>query len=178
MMRIFAILLMLTAMTGLLSCNSQKNSGSAANQVKYDENAGSRILYGAINRNAFQKEGFKSWFQAGYSNYQVNREPLSGIDQELLQELELEIVLGTWCPDSRREVPRFFKIADALDIKQEQIHMLAVNRNFSAPDFEKGKNGVTHVPTFIFRHNGNELGRIVESPKQTLEQELKQILTL
>jgi thiol-disulfide isomerase/thioredoxin len=176
MMRIFAILLLFTAVIGFLSCNSQKKGGGAANQVKYDKNAGGRILYGAIDRQAFQKEGFRSWFQAGYSNYQVNSKALSGIAPELLQDMQVEIVLGTWCPDSRREVPHFFKIADALAIGQEQITMLAVDRNFNGPDFEKGQNGVTHVPTFIFQHNGEELGRIVESPQQTLEQDIKQIL--
>ncbi len=45
----------------------------------------------------------------------------------------------------------------------------------SGRNIEVGKN-VHHVPTFIFLKNGTEIGRIVESPIESLEEDMFNIL--
>jgi len=45
----------------------------------------------------------------------------------------------------------------------------------SGQNIEDGKD-IHHVPTFIFLKNGTEIGRIVESPIESLEEDMFNIL--
>jgi thiol-disulfide isomerase/thioredoxin len=96
-------------------------------------------------------------------------------------------VLGTWCGDSVREVPRFVKLLNAIDNKNIKLKMFAVGRkdNELASAWEK-QNGhevgvraeyeIKFVPTFIFYKKGVEIGRIIETPEISLEQDMAQII--
>ncbi|MHB8080442.1 MAG: thioredoxin domain-containing protein [Candidatus Krumholzibacteriia bacterium] len=95
--------------------------------------------------------------------------------------VEIVCVLGTWCGDSRREVPRFWKILDLAANPNLRLRMFAVGRKddaaalaaaaaAGAPRDIRAVWGVTLVPTFIFRAGDDaELGRIIETPTGTLE---------
>ncbi len=94
--------------------------------------------------------------------------------------VEITLIFGTWCSDSRREVPRFWKILDAAANPNLQLKMIAVGRKADAaaeqklveiglPKDLRAQYALTAVPTFIFSQGGAELGRIVESPAGTLE---------
>jgi hypothetical protein len=86
------------------------------------------------------------------------------------------IVLGTWCPDTHRELPRFFKIADQAGWPTSRMTLLAVDRTKQDGGGETVKWNVTRVPTFIFLRAGKEIGRVTERPITTLEQDIATIL--
>jgi hypothetical protein len=72
------------------------------------------------------------------------------------------------------------KILDASGIKENQITLVMVSNEAdmykqSPQHEEKGKN-IIRVPTFIISEGMTEIGRIVESPKQSLEKDLMLIL--
>jgi thiol-disulfide isomerase/thioredoxin len=94
--------------------------------------------------------------------------------------VEVVCVMGTWCGDSRREVPRFWKVIESAANPNLRLRMFAVGRKDDAAALAKSEAvgaprdiraawGVTLVPTFIFRADGEELGRIIETPTGTLE---------
>jgi thiol-disulfide isomerase/thioredoxin len=94
--------------------------------------------------------------------------------------VDVVCVLGTWCGDSRREVPRFWKLMESAANPNLRLRMFAVGRRDDAAALAKSEAvgaprdiraawGVTLVPTFIFRADGEELGRIIETPAGTLE---------
>ena len=85
--------------------------------------------------------------------------------------------MGTWCSDSRREVPRFLKIIDGLNIPQENISIYCVDRDLSTENNEIDNLNIKAVPTFIFYRDNIELGRIVEAPTESLEIDMVKILT-
>ena len=93
-----------------------------------------------------------------------------------LDDVKIKIVFGTWCSDSRREVPRFLKILDELKFDQNNLTMICVNRDKEADSTEVKDLDILFVPTFIIYRNNAELGRIIEEPKTTLEGDLKKIL--
>jgi hypothetical protein len=86
------------------------------------------------------------------------------------------VFLGTWCSDSRREVPRFLKIVDSAGISMDRITLHALDRKKTSPDGAEVRYGVERVPTFIFLKKEAEIGRIIESPKTTLEGDILTIL--
>lgn len=86
------------------------------------------------------------------------------------------VFLGTWCPDSRREVPHFLKLADEAGIASDMIKLYAVDRTKKSDDGLTTQYHIQLVPTFIFLKHGEEIGRITEAPRTTMEQETLTIL--
>jgi len=91
-------------------------------------------------------------------------------------DLTITIVIGTWCPDSRREVPRFMKIADLWGFPHDRIKFIGVDINKVAPLEDYFQLAIERVPTFIFYKKNIEKGRIIEVPETSLEQDTRNIL--
>ena len=89
--------------------------------------------------------------------------------------------LGTWCGDSKKEIPRFYKVLETTKFPENQLQVIAVNRTKDAykqsPNHEEKGLNIHRVPTFIFYKNGKEVNRIVEHPKETLERDMLNIVT-
>ena len=92
----------------------------------------------------------------------------------------IDVYMGTWCPDSLREVPRFLKIADVMKEKygkEVPVTMVALDRSKTQPaDLIAGK-AITKVATFIYYRGDEELGRIEEKPTVVFEDDLLAIVS-
>jgi hypothetical protein len=86
------------------------------------------------------------------------------------------VVFGAWCGDSRREVPRFLKLADAAGIPADSVNLYAVGRSKKSDDGLTERWKIERVPTFIVEKNGVEAGRIVETPKTSMAADFLEIL--
>ncbi|WP_028377628.1 TlpA family protein disulfide reductase [Leeuwenhoekiella sp. MAR_2009_132] len=132
------------------------------------------MLTGKTQRTQLQAGTFGSWFNPEYGDYTVD----SGLLEELkplLKDVEITVFMGTWCGDSKRETPRFYKILDAAG-KTKDIELITVDRSKTTPQgLEAGKD-IIRVPTLIFSKDGKELGRIVEYPIESLEADMLKIL--
>lgn len=112
----------------------------------------------------------QDWFQKNYSEYIVDTATIKSINKDLIHSVT--IVLGTWCSDSQLQVPRLFKILDALEYKRK-LKVIFVDKKKQANIKGYKKLGIEYVPTFIFYNKQQKpLGRIIESPKLTLEKDL------
>lgn len=140
---------------------------------------GETIMAGKINRIGLQQEPFGFWFNNGYEDYDVDKASLDKV-KEALKGVEILLFMGTWCSDSQREVPRFFKILDQLGYDLNKLQLVALSNHpdqyKQSPQHEEEGWNIEYVPTIIFLKNGKELGRIVESPEQSLEKDMKKIL--
>lgn len=114
-------------------------------------------------------------FRARYDTVAVN-ENLAVMIGGLSGDLETVVFLGTWCGDSRREVPHFMRIAEKSGIPTERIRYYGLDRTKKSPDGLTDAYRIERVPTFIFLMGGKEIGRIVELPRSTLEGDLFEIL--
>jgi thiol-disulfide isomerase/thioredoxin len=83
--------------------------------------------------------------------------------------IDVLVIFGTWCSDSHREVPRFLKIADSIGMTSERVRLYAVDRSKKDDDGLSARYHIERVPTFIFLKRGEEVGRITESPRTTME---------
>lgn len=91
---------------------------------------------------------------------------------------EVTVFLGTWCSDSRREVPRLWKaLAEAGFEVPFEVHYVGVDHGKKEPAGELAESDVHYLPTFIVRRDGREAGRIVETSPHGVERDLLDLLT-
>ena len=140
-----------------------------------DEKSGKPMLVGEINRDVFRDTSYSWWFDSEYDMYKPDKQVLDSIKQKL-ENIEITMVIGTWCSDSRREMPRFFKIIDSLNFSPDKIKLIAVDRDKKDLNGETDSLSIELVPTFIIYLTGKELGRITEAPVETLEVDFNRIV--
>jgi len=88
----------------------------------------------------------------------------------------IEVFYGSWCSDSQREVPRFIKVMEKANNPNFKVIYIGVDRKKHDPEGLAKKRGIERVPTFILFQQGKEIGRIVETPEISIEEDLAQIL--
>jgi thiol-disulfide isomerase/thioredoxin len=133
-------------------------------------------ILGDFSRARLLDPPHSAWYLEGYANYVPDKAVMDELKQIDITGYSITIVLGTWCPDSRREVPGFMKIADLWGFPEEKIRFLGVDINKIAPLADFSALGIGRVPTFIFYLNNSEIGRIIEVPVTSLEQDTRDIL--
>ena len=134
-------------------------------------------LLGYFTRDRMTNPPHSEWFVKSYDTYQPDTIFINQLNNVSRDKLTMKVVLGTWCPDSRREVPRFLKIIDLWGFPVERITFIGVDNEKIAPVGEYEKLDIQRVPTFIFYKNNIEAGRIIEVPLTSLEQDMVNILT-
>ncbi len=137
---------------------------------------GRTMLYGKITPEQLYFD-YPAW-KTVERNYQPQKAFVEKL-KTIKQKTTVKIFMATWCPDSKREVPHFFKIVKSAHLGPIlKIEMWAVDRKKQSPDNLARKYGIKYVPTFIFERNGKEIGRIVESPRtEFLEEDMYRILS-
>ncbi|MEO1269351.1 MAG: thioredoxin family protein [Myxococcota bacterium] len=113
-------------------------------------------------------------WQAAMAEIAVAEEPAPV--REKLIEVELVVVLGTWCPDSVREVTRFWGWAGGLVHDELRVSYIAVDRNKRAPELQSRGLTVQAVPTFVVYRDGREQGRVVERAVEGIGSDLLRLI--
>ena len=118
-----------------------------------------------------------SW-QDPVASYQPDPEALAKL-QGLSREVRIEVFFGTWCSDSMAHVSALFKILDMADTPLLQPRYIAVPEDKAKRQaYFEGRTDISKLPTFIIILDGREAGRIVETPKKSVEADLVKILGL
>lgn len=153
---------------GLHSCSSE-------NYVVEMEPSGTKILKGYIERTQLESDSLFSWYTTNYESYTLDFVTIHEIEPNS-KNIHFVLVVGTWCSDSKREVPQLFKIFDAAKISSDKVLMFGVDRTKKSQDGTTEKYNILRVPTLILFKGEQEIGRIVEQPRETLEKDLLRIL--
>ena len=149
------------------------------NQTSQDRK-GNPMLLGETTKVGLQQVPFNTWFNKNYDDYQENDKIIKTIKNDL-KDYTIKVFYGTWCGDSKKELPRFYKLMETAKVPKDQIEVYALSNTKDA--YKQGPNGeekgynIHRVPTFIFYKNGEEVNRIVEHPKETLERDIQNIIT-
>lgn len=120
---------------------------------------------------------YSNWYNESYNSFTLEKTDYDWVKN--LEDDKVEIYLGTWCGDSQEWVPQFLKLWDELGLSRDQLKFTALYG--SGDDYKQGPNGeeeglnIHRVPTFIFKDDGNEYARIVESPNTDLLTDVAQI---
>lgn len=111
-------------------------------------------------------------FSENYKSYIASEDELQAIDS-LPNGVSIKVYFATWCHDSEREVPRLLNV-----FKQNNspIELIALDYDKSEPLGQAKVDKIKYTPTFIVYLNEKEVGRIIESPKVSLAEDIQAML--
>jgi|APTNR8051073442_1049403.scaffolds.fasta_scaffold00411_4 thiol-disulfide isomerase/thioredoxin len=140
-----------------------------------------RVLLGSFSRDSLLNEPFKTWFEAGYNAYVPQPEVVEQLKKINPKAYSVKIFMGTWCGDTKRELPRFLKTLDAIGFPEQNVEIIGVSNledtYKQSPNHEERGLEIYRVATFVWYKNGVEVNRIVEYPVISLETDLLAILS-
>ncbi|MEA2042095.1 MAG: thioredoxin family protein [Bacteroidota bacterium] len=157
----------------LMSCGTSNE----LNRTLTDKTNNRTIIYGQCDKKIFTHKEFSTWYNYSYDSYYAGAAEVNRLKNYTDELTEIKIILGSWCSDSRREVPRFLKIMETVDFPDNKITIYGVDRKMKSDVKAISTIGFTRVPTFIFYKGKKEVGRIIERPEMTLEEDLLLILS-
>ena len=178
------LLLVLTAALLLPGCRTNKTAVQSqvpettaqAQQTGTNFSEQTTWVLGYFTRQQLSSPPHSEWFMKGYDEYSFNTEAVNKLTDISKEGITIKIVMGSWCPDSRREVPRFMRILDIWQFPADKITWIGVDNSKLSPVGEYESLDIQRVPTFIFYKNNVEAGRIIENPVTSLEQDIVNIL--
>ncbi|MCF8297734.1 MAG: thioredoxin family protein [Saprospiraceae bacterium] len=144
------------------------------NQKVIDTKTKKEILVGKCDRESLDMDEFGEIYRKGFDTYETQTEKLMEFG-DIIPEAKIVMVFGVWCEDSHKQVPGFMKIMEEIGINPENINFICVDRQKKAGDLDLKEYAIEAVPTFIFIKDGKEFGRITESPKKSLEEDIYNI---
>jgi thiol-disulfide isomerase/thioredoxin len=149
--------------------------------VEITENTDTPYLLGKIDKSGLEGDNYKSWFTKNYNDYEPNSAIIETISSEL-KNYTITLFMGTWCGDSKKEVPRLYKVLEVCNYPMGQLTVVAVSREAGmykqSPQHEEAGLNIHRVPTIIFYKVGKEINRIVEHPIGTFEEDIQNIITV
>lgn len=140
------------------------------------EPSGTKVLKGYFDRHVMEEDPHFSWFKTNYDAYQLDSSITAQI-ATLTDDVHFIMVVGTWCGDSKRELPKQFKILDAAKVPEDNVTIFGVDRSKKSQEGTTDKYTILRVPTLIVFRGEQELGRIVEHPRVTNEADLLRLLS-
>lgn len=138
----------------------------------------SSVLLGKINQEALSSKPYQEWFQKNKDAYTPKTEVINKI-KPLLANYTITAFMGTWCGDSKRDIPKLYAVLEAANFAMDRLTVIAVARDRDtykqSPGGEQEGQNIHRVPTIIVYKNGKELNRLIESPVVSLEADLLSI---
>jgi len=139
------------------------------------------FLLGEITVDGLSSNTYKSWYKTNYDTYVISSQKIDAI-KEKIGTFKILIFMGTWCGDSKREVPRFLKILESVDYPNVNLKIVALDKRKEtfkkSPQGEEWELNIRRVPTFIFYKKGREVNRIIETPIESLEDDIQKLYHL
>ena len=107
--------------------------------------------------------------------YEPNFRAIDGI-HDFAKSARIKVFLGTWDANGNAPVAAFIKTIEMAFNPAIKVEWIGVSRNLKDPAEALRAYGVDKVPTFIVWVDDKERGRIVESPENSLEEDLASVL--
>jgi hypothetical protein len=136
---------------------------------------GKTVVTGLIRWEEWQKVAdWESYTAGDYTpdNYLV-RQLAAKIKSK---HVEFYLFAGSWCDDSKSEVPKIYKLFTLAGFLPEKIMLYGVDRQKREPSGAAELFKIEKVPTLVVVLGTIELGRIVEYPQKSWEYDLIQII--
>lgn len=165
-----------------LSCGNTISKATAETQNTEEElpeaiETQQDMLLGEFHKEDLQQKPFSNWFSPRYEKFSPQPAAMTTI-KENIDDYKIKVIMGTWCGDSKREIPKLLKILDKADYNYKNIEMVAVDYNKNTPSKIEEEINLQRVPTIIFYKNGEEVNRFVEYPQEeSIEEDIAKIVS-
>lgn len=162
-----------------ISCGNavKEPTVQAENKTEQETSQQRDMLLGEFEKEDLQEKPFSSWFDTRYERYSPEEASMKTIADNI-NDYEIKLLMGTWCGDSKREVPKLLKLLDKSDYDYDNLQMVAVDHNKTTPSKIEEELDVHHVPTIIFYKHGKEVNRFVEySQEESFEEDIALIVS-
>ncbi|MFT3935371.1 MAG: hypothetical protein QM726_17225 [Chitinophagaceae bacterium] len=162
------------------SCNRKAALSTNSHPVlNYTDSRGNQQLLGTHKLSDLQQAPYAEWFDKNYDSYKTDSVTAEKL-KPLVKNKRFEIYMGTWCGDSKREVPRMYKILAYAGVSPSQIQLVMLDNRDSvykqSPQHEEKNKNIHRVPDLLVYENHQELNRIIEYPVTSIEKDLLAIL--
>jgi len=157
----------------ITSCSVHKTINTQNTYLETNED----ILLGHVDESELKNNPVFNKTEDYYNSYNVD-EKLARIIQEKSDDINIIAVFGSWCGDSKVNIPVFRKIIDKSNFNKSKVKYIAVDRRKKGGNVNVSALNIEYVPTFIFIRNNKEIGRIVENPiNKTIEEDWVEIIS-
>jgi hypothetical protein len=167
---------MLKHLIALVIITVSLQSNAQDYKITVGEKNGEPLILGYCTAAEMNDSIFHNTWSTEYNSYQPDFQTLDKLEGKL-DQIIITIVFRSTCSDSREQLPRLFKILNELNYDLNSITLIGVNREKKGLSNEAEGLDIQFVPTIIFYKDGSEIGRIVETPTESLEQDLLNILS-
>jgi hypothetical protein len=135
-------------------------------QKGYEVSADSsgKMLKGLITRDLLENDTAFRWFHNNQAGFTPDAETVA-ILKAKGSALRFVVFGGTWCEDTQNLLPKFLVLMDAASIGNDQITIIAVDRQKKSTNHLPEDMHLTNTPTFIVLKHDTEVGRVVEYGK-------------
>ena len=123
-----------------------------------------KMLKGNINRDILERDTSFHWFHDNQAGFTPDAETVA-ILKAKGSALRFVVLGGTWCEDTQNLLPKFFLLMDAAGIGNDQLMIIAVDRQKKSTDHLPESMHLKNTPTFIVLNYDIEVGRVVEYGK-------------
>jgi thiol-disulfide isomerase/thioredoxin len=175
-------LLLLISLIFLVACSHSLNNSATttySNNIVVNEN-NQTVILGNSSPKLLLQAPFSEWFVPNYQNYQVDSSYLPALKQAFKKK-RIEIYAGTWCGESKADLPKMLKLLKEAAVDSTQIKLIFLNNTAAqykqSPKHEEVGKNIVRTPTYIIYNGKNEMGRIIDSPIESFEKDLLKILS-
>ncbi|MDR3047735.1 MAG: thioredoxin family protein [Bacteroidales bacterium] len=176
-MKIKKIVSFLVMMTLVFALHSQ-----TFNWV-YDEEKEYKTPIGEGTYEQLKNSEFWAEMEEYYQKYELKNnfiEKINALFADKLKDknLSVDVVFGGWCGDSKEQMPAFMKIKSQIDVLSDlNIRWIGCDRRKNSGNIDIREMYIEYFPTFIFYLDGEEMCRIIETPRTgSIEEDLFDML--
>lgn len=143
--------------------------------VSKDKENGAVVFKGKCTFEDLNNETTFSWLKKGDAAYKPNKNDIAYLKKHL-SKYRVIVFMGTWCDDSYKMLPQIEKVLQESSFPMDQFAMYGVDRNKEAKYIEHKLYRISNVPTVIVIRGHEEIGRITETVKKSVEDDLVNII--
>ena len=101
---LIAFVLIILGNTSFIAIEAQEAEKNVNQYARFSEQ--STWVLGYFNRSQITRPPHSEWFTKIYDDYQINTESVNRLLDISQEGISIKIVMGTWCPDSRKQIGR------------------------------------------------------------------------
>jgi hypothetical protein len=144
-------------------------------QSNHNHAAQSKQLKGEFKMKELLADSAFAWFHNGVNRYDANATMVNYIKSNK-DKIQLVALVNTTDEASQNLLGRFYKVMILASVPEESIHMYGADNSGNTGNQVADGYKIKRVPTILVMRDGKEEGRISGNSKESVEQDLAQII--